>query len=195
MRDEIKTYARCTLDTQFHVFEILEIAEEVESKAAQFYRHAAERFADDERRRLCHDLADWRTEHRDVWQCLRRRYTERTGEFGAFDPNNYVLSNPQVMAGLAGFRTGPRGYRWPTRYDTREQILQDALRKSQGIIIFYHGLKEFARGPDSRLMIDNIISEEDRQVHLLMDALEQIQPSPEDFDDPTSLATPAPTGV
>jgi len=183
------------MDTQFNVFEVLQIAEEVESKAARFYLHAAERFADEERRNICRSLADWRAEHRDAWRCIRRQYTERTGEFGSFDTNNYVLSNPQIMADLAGFGTDLNGYSRTTRYETKEQIIHDAIRRSQGIIIFYHGLKEFVRGPDGRMMIDNIISEEDRHVRLLTDALEPIQPAPEDFDDPASVATSAPTGV
>ncbi|MCU0917766.1 MAG: ferritin family protein [Planctomycetes bacterium] len=176
------------MDTQFNVFEILQIAEKVESKAAKFYLHAAEQFADAERRNVCRSLAGWRTEHRDTWRCIRRRYTERTGEFGTFDPSNYVLSNPQVMAGLAGPGTDLYGPRRIARYETKEQIVQDAIRRSQGIIIFYHGLKEFTRGPDARMMIDNAISEEDRHIHLLTHALEPVPSTADDFDDPASVA-------
>jgi rubrerythrin len=183
------------MDTQFNAFEILRIAEEVESKAAQFYRQAAARFADEDRRGLCHGLADWRTEHRDAWQCLRRQYSERTGEFGCFDPDNYVLSNPQTMAGLTGFGTDHSGHGRITGGETKEQILYDAIRRSQGIAIFYHGLKEFARGPDSRMMIDNVISEEDRQIRLLTNALGRMQAVCGDFDDPASLEMPVPAGV
>ena len=60
--------------------------------------------------------------------------------------------------------------------------------KSQGIIIFYHGLKDFGRGRDSHLMIDNIISEEERHIHLLTDTLEQMRLAPDDFDTITSVA-------
>jgi rubrerythrin len=180
------------MDTQFNVFEVLQIAEEIESKAAKFYLHAAEQFADAERRNVCRSLAAWRTEHRDAWRCIRRRYTERTGEFGTFDPSNYVLSNPQVMAGLAGFGTDLNSYSRITKYETKEQIVQDAIRRSQGIIIFYHGLKEFTRGPDGRMMIDNVISEEDRHVRLLMHALEQVQSAAEDFGDHAFVAMSAP---
>ncbi len=183
------------MDTQFNIFEILQIAEAVESKAAGFYRHAAEQFADEERRNMYYDLASWRTEHQDAWRCIRRRYSERTGEFGTFDPNNYVLSNPWTMAGLTGYGTDPNGHGRFTGYETKEQILQEAIRRSQGIIIFYHGLKEFARGPDSRMMIDNVISEEDRHVRLLTDALERRQSTPEDFDNAASVARPTPTGL
>lgn len=176
------------MDTQFRVFEILQIAEAVESKAAEFYRRAAERFADEERRNLYHGLADWRANHRDTWRRIRHQYSERTGDFGVFDPGNYILSHPWTMAGLTEYGTDPSGCARPTRYETKEQILHDALRRSQGIIIFYHGLKEFARGPDSRLMIDNMIVEEEGHAHLLRRALERTQESPEKDIGPTPAA-------
>jgi rubrerythrin len=161
------------MGTQFNIFEVLQIAEEVQTKAAKFCLRAAERFADEGRRNLYYSLADWRAKHRDTWRRLRRQYSERTGEFGIFDPDNYVLSNPWTMAGLTGYGTDPNGHGRPTGCETREQILHDAIRRSQGIIIFYYGLKEFARGPDSHMMIDNVISEEDRYIHLLARALER----------------------
>ena len=59
-----------------------------------------------------------------------------------------------------GYGTDLNGHDRPTGHETREQILHDAIRRSQGLLIFYHGLKEFARSPDGRMMIDNVISEE-----------------------------------
>jgi len=47
MREGIKTCGRCTMDRQFNVFEILQIAEEVQTKAAQFCLHAAEVFPEE----------------------------------------------------------------------------------------------------------------------------------------------------
>lgn len=160
------------MDTQFSVFEILEIAEEVERKAACFYLRLAERFPDRERRGLYYDLAAWRTRHQQAWARVRQGYSERTGEFGIFDPDNYVLSNPQVMASLTLFGVSPANQRRPSGCETRAQILQDAVERAKGVIIFYHGLKEFAGGLEARMMIDNMISEEERHVRLLSHSLE-----------------------
>jgi rubrerythrin len=161
------------MDTQFRVFEVLRIAEEVETKAAKFYLRSAERLADAERRRIYYHLAEWRAKHRNMWKRIRRRYSGRTGDFGVFDPDNYVLSNPGTMAGLTAYGTDLNGYSRPTGCESREQILQGAIRRSRDIIIFYHGLKEFACRPDSRMMIDNLISEERRHIHLLALVLER----------------------
>jgi rubrerythrin len=172
------------MDTQFSVFEILQIAEEVELKTARFCLRAAERFTDRERRGLYYSLAESRAKQRTMWRRLRRQYSEKTGEFGIFDPDNYVRSNPWTMAGLTGYGTDPNGQGRPSGSETKEQILHDAVRRSQGIIIFYHGLKDFARGPDSRLMIDNIISQEERYIRLLKQALERMQAPAEEDDRP-----------
>jgi rubrerythrin len=171
------------MDTQFNVFEVLQIAEEVERKAARVYRQAAERAADKERRSTYVGLALWRTRHQEAWARIRREYSERTGEFGTFDPDNYVLSNPQVMAGLTWFGANPKSHCQPTGHETREQILRDAIQRSRGVIVFYDGLKEFARDPNSRMMIDNMISEEDRHCRLLARSLDGMRAPAGDLAD------------
>ncbi|MCL5279411.1 MAG: hypothetical protein M1376_05855 [Planctomycetes bacterium] len=155
------------MGTRFNVFEVLQIAEEVERKAAAFYLEAAQRFADRERRNLCHRLAASRTRHQQAWVRLRREYSEHTRELAASDPDNYILSHPEVMAGLTCFATHPAPHNRPMGHETKDQILRDAVQRSRDLTIFYHGLKEFAGGPDSRKMIDNLILEEDLRIRLL----------------------------
>jgi len=161
------------MDTRFNVFEVLQIAEEIEHKAARFYLRAAERCPNPQRRTIYYHLAGWRSKHQRAWTRIRRQYSEKTGEFGTFDPNDFLVSNPQVMAGLTWFGTDANSYRRPTGQESREQILLDAIRRSEGVVIFYHGLKEFAVDPDSRIMIDRMIGEEDRHMRLLSRSLER----------------------
>ena len=52
------------MDTWFNVFEVLQIAEEIEHKAAAFYLRAAERYPDPQRRNVYYNLATWRSKHR-----------------------------------------------------------------------------------------------------------------------------------
>lgn len=189
MCEGTKTDGKCTMDTQFSIFDVLQIAEAVETKTAKFYLRAAKRFADEERRSIFYGLADWRAKHLSTWRRIRRRYSEKTGEFGVFDPDNYVRSNPWTMAGLTRYGTDVNGHGRPTGCETREQILQDAIRRSWDIIIFYHGLKEFARNPDSRMMIDNIINEEHRHVCLLTCVLERTQTPTDDDHNPELISS------
>lgn len=165
------------MDACFNVFEVLRIAEEVEHKAAEFYLRAAEQFPDRERRTIYYNLASWRAKHQQAWVRIRQEYSDRTGEFGVFNPDDYVMSNPQVMAGLTSFGTeaGPLGHL--SGHETRAQVVQDAIRRSEGVVIFYGGLKEFACDPASQGMIDNMIAEETRHIRLLNRLLDRMRRS------------------
>lgn len=170
------------MDTQFNVFEILRIAEEIEHKAAKFYLKAAGQFADARRRDLCYDLASWRVKHERAWIRLRQEYSDRTGEFGTFDPDNYVRSNPHVMASLPWFGPGCGSQNGLTGYEDATQIVRDALRRAEAVWIFYRGLKEFACDPAARRMIDAMIAEEDRHIRQLNRSLDQMLGRSGDFD-------------
>ncbi len=174
------------MDTQFNVFEVLQIAEEVEHRAARFYLKAAERLGDPSLRRICYDLASRRVRNKHIWIRLRNEYSERTGEFGTFDPDNYVRSNPQVMAGLPWSGAGFSLRSWPTGCESGTQIVRDAIRRTEGVRIFYHGLKEFACDQASRDMIDAMIGEEDHHICQLNRTLDQMLGSADDLRRPVS---------
>ena len=164
------------METKFNVFEILQIAEQIEHKTAKFYLKAAELFADADLRDLLYRLAGWKAKHEKIWARLRKRFSDKTGEFGTFDPDNYVLSNPQVMSGLAGSGTQFGTVERFTGKEDRRQILKDAIRRSNEVVIFYGGLKDFARDPASEATLDTIIREELRQARFLSDELKGSQP-------------------
>ena len=155
------------METKFNVFEILEIAEKIDHNGAIFYLKTAELFEDPELRNIYYLLANWRARHEKILAQRRKRFSEKTGEFGTFDPDNYVLSNPHVMAGLTVFSHKPDSSARPTGGETREQILRDAIRRAEEAIVFYTGLKDFARDPASEETIDKIIKEENRHIRLL----------------------------
>ncbi len=163
------------MDPSFSVFDILRIAEEVDYKAARFYLQVARRFADSQRRSICYDLACWRVRHQQAWSRLRQEYSEKTGELGRFDPDNYVSSNPQVMAGLTWFGTDADSGSRSFAQQTEQQILWDALRRANGVVIFYRGLKDFACGAASRMMIDKMVGEEEGHIRLLTRSLDQMR--------------------
>ncbi len=161
------------METRFNVFEVLQIAEQIDHKGARFYLKTAELFDDPDLRDLCYRLATWKAKHERVWARMRKRFSEKTGEFGTFDPDNYVLSNPEVMAGLTWFGTKQDVTDRLTGKESKKQVLRDAMRRSNEVIIFYGGLKDFARDPASEEAIDTIIREETRQIKLLTKELEQ----------------------
>jgi rubrerythrin len=160
------------METKFNVFEILQIAEKIEHNGAKFYLKTAELFDDMEIRNTCYKLATWKARHEKILAQRRKRFSEQTGEFGTFDPNNYVLSNPHVMAGLAVFATKPGSLKEPLGHDNIQEIFKDAIRRSKEAIFFYNGLKDFARDPASEETIDKIIKEENRHIRLLTEELQ-----------------------
>ncbi len=161
------------METKFNVFEILQIAEKIDHNGAKFYLKTAELFDDPELRNIYYKLANWRARHEKILAQRRKRFSEKTGEFGTFDPDNYVLSNPQVMAGLTVFAHKPNSSGRLTGAESKEQIIKDAVRRAKEAIIFYTGLKDFARDPASKDTIDKIIKEESRHIRLLTEQSEQ----------------------
>jgi len=161
------------METKFNVFEVLEIAEQIEHKGARFFLKSAELFADPDLRDIFYRLANWKAKHEQVWARMRKRFAEKTGEFGTFDPDNYVLSNPEVMAGLTWFGTKHGNPDRLTGKETKSQILRDAVRRANEVIIFYQGLKDFARDPATEDILDKIVREEAQQIKLLNEELDK----------------------
>lgn len=161
------------METKFNVFEILQIAERIEHNGAKFYLKTAELSSDPEVRDTCYKLASWKARHEKILAQRRKRFSEKTGEFGTFDPDNYVLSNPHVMAGLAVFATKPGSLKGPVDRENRQEIFRDAVRRAKEAIVFYRGLKDFARDPASEETIETIIKEENRHIRLLSEQLER----------------------
>ncbi len=161
------------METKFNVFEILEIAEKIDHNGAKFYLKTAELFDDPELKNVYYLLANWRAKHERILAQRRKRFSEKTGEFGTFDPDNYVLSNPNVMAGLTVFSHKPDSSGRLTGAESRQQIIKDAVRRAKEAIFFYDGLKDFARDPASKDTVDKIINEENHHIRLLTEQLDQ----------------------
>ena len=115
------------METKFNVFEILEIAEKIDHNGAKFYLKTAELFDDPELKNIYYMLANWRARHERILAQRRKRFSEKTGEFGTFDPDNYVLSNPDVMAGLTVFSNKPDSSGRLTGTESRQQIIRFLL--------------------------------------------------------------------
>jgi len=162
------------METKFNVFEILEIAEKIDHNGAKFYLKTAELFNDPELKNIYYMLANWRARHEKILAQRRKQFSEKTGEFGTFDPDNYVLSNPNVMAGLTVFYHKPDSSGRLTGAESRQQIIKDAIRRAKEAVFFYDGLKDFARDPAGKSTVDKIIKEENHHIRLLGEQLEQL---------------------
>ena len=78
------------------------------------------------------------------------------------------------QAGLALFAKKPSAFKNSHGNLSTELILKDAIRKAKEAIVFYNGLKDFARDPASRDTIDKIIKEENRHIRLLTEEIQKL---------------------
>lgn len=85
-----------------------------------------------------------------------------------------MLSNPEVMAGLTSFGTKEDLFSRLTGKETTAQIIRDVIRRTNEVIIFYRGLKDFARDPASREVIDKILREQGREIRFLNDEIKSL---------------------
>ncbi|MBN2271680.1 MAG: ferritin family protein [Sedimentisphaerales bacterium] len=161
------------METKFNVFEIFQIAEKIEHDGAKFYLRAAELFDDSERRDIFYKLANWKARHEKALAQRRKLFSEETGQFGTFDPDNYVLSHPHVMASLAEFATKASLHRQMTGHEGKKEIFETAISRSKQAIVFYRGLKDFTKDPESRNTIEQIIDEEKKNIRLMLEELGQ----------------------
>jgi len=157
------------MDTKFSVFEILEIAEQVDKRGAQFYVKTADLFQDQYLQDFYYSLAETKVKQQKMWAKMRKEFSEKTGEFGVFDPDNYVLSHPKVMAGLTWVGNHGNTRKHLTGKETEEDIVRDTIHRENAVITFFQGLKDFARDPASIDTVEKIIQLENQQVLSLID--------------------------
>ena len=161
------------MNDRYNAFEVIEIAEQVERNAVEFYTRAAQLFEDPKLKNLLSHLAEWEKKHEEIFAQVKAQVREEIDLLGSFDPDKYFSSNPQIMASLARsvFPTEPAG--GLTGTEDRARILQVALQKEKDTVVFYKGLKRFLRERSARYRISEIIEEEKRHIRILKEALQQ----------------------
>lgn len=158
------------MDTKFSVFEVLKIAEKVENRAANFYVRAAGLFEDTAIKDLYYRFAEWKAQQQKAWARMRQEFSERTGEFGTYDPDNFVQSNPQVMAGLTWMGEGHKS-RHLTGKESKLDVLKDCIHRENAVITFYQGLKDFARDQGTCDTVDKLMAQENKYIMALMEEM------------------------
>ena len=161
--------------TKFKTFDILQIAEKIERKRARFYIQIEQRFENNGPRDLCYSLAVRSLRYAKFWTEKRIQHSNETGDFGTFDPNDYVQSNPVVMAGLTNFGKSRGSTSKFTGKESQEQILRDAMRRSYELKIFYEGLKDFSSDPNTNFTIDKIICSESKYINIIGNLIKRIR--------------------
>jgi len=167
MKDGVKE-----MSVGFNAFEAFQIAEQIERNGAGFYRKAAELFDDPGTCKMFLQLADWESDHEEIFANMRKQLAEEAPGQRTFKLED-VPFDPKVMAGLAvfGVRTEPASEL--SGKENITDILNMAIEKEKDSIVYYTGLKGFVPAQAGKDKIDDIIKEEYRHIKILSQSLQQ----------------------
>ena len=152
------------------VYDVFEIAEQIERNGARFYRRASEISDGPAARKMFLRLAEWEIEHERIFAHMKKQLLEPNGKSDTPGHQN-ILPEPKVMAGLAvfGLRSDPVAGLGDRQ--SKEDIIKRAVENEKDSIVFYEGLKDFVPGGCGRDKIDDIIREEMRHIRILYESL------------------------
>jgi hypothetical protein len=155
------------METEFNIVQVFQIAGRIQQNGAEFYLKMAKLFYDSGRRSLCSELANWRAERAKALAEERKSFCDRYGLPVTHGYGDYIASHPSEMADLAVFSHEEYHAIPLSGRENWETILKDAIGRSEAVIIFFRGLKEFAQDAVTERALDKIIEGEDRYMNLL----------------------------
>ena len=148
------------METKFGVLEVLKIAERLEHNGRQFYTKMAKLFIEASCRNLCEEMADWRAGREITLAQQKKLFGKQKAGLMLQDDSDYFRSHPDVLADLSVFADKFYPHHFLTGHESLSQIVKDAVARTREAVIFYRGLKDFARNQETRALINQFIEEE-----------------------------------
>ena len=152
------------METEFGVLEVLKIAERLEHNSRQFYTKMAKLFIETRCRNLCEDLADWRASRELTFAQQGKKFGKQKAGFMPNNAGDYFRTHPDVIADLSVFADKFYTVHTLTGHVSLSEIIKDAVTRTREAVIFYSGLKDFARNQETRALINQFIEEEIRYI-------------------------------
>ena len=145
----------------FTADDVFEMAEQLESNGADFYRKAAENVSDPKSKELLIGLAEMEDEHEKTFASIRTHLTEAEKTSTVFDPENESALYLRALADTRVF--------FEKKIDTSsmKEILKAAIVAEKDSIVFYLGLKDFVPDQPGKNRLDTIIKEEMVHIRIL----------------------------
>lgn len=165
---------------RFNASEVLEMAEQIEVRGAEFYRRAAQlrsEAKDEGMAARLLGLAAMEDGHRETFAAMRRNLPREMREETAADPYMEATLYLQAMADSHGGEGAPSATRALTGKESVADILRMAIDLERKSILFYVGLKEMVPAKLGRDRIDGVIAEERSHVVTLTDELRKLPPA------------------
>lgn len=157
----MKTLNReATMETKYGVLEVLKIAERLEHNGREFYTKMAKLFAETRCRNLCEDMADFRASRELTLARQRKQFHQQKAGFMLNNADDYFRNHPDVIADLSIFADKFYPPHTLTGHESLSEVVKDAVARTREAVIFYRGLKDFARNQETRALINRFIEEE-----------------------------------
>lgn len=155
------------MSIRFNVDEVLQMAVEIETNGARFYRRASERISDPAARQWFRDLAVAEDHHREVFLSMRSELSARERGDAFAPPGEDMAMYLAAWADGQVFDARKDAASLLTGKETVEEILLLALDREKDSVVFYVGLKEAVPKTWGRDRVDDIIREEMRHIAVL----------------------------
>lgn len=152
------------METKFGVLEVLKIAERLEHNGSRFYTKMAKLFNETPCRNLCEDMAGFRARREITLARQRKLINEQKAGFVPDDDSDYFQNHPDVLADLSVFADKFYPHHALSGHESLSEIVKDAIARTRETVIFYSGLKDFARNQETRALINQFIEEEIRYI-------------------------------
>ena len=161
----------------FNADEIFEMAEQIERKAAQFYREAAGKTADANVQKLFNDFAVMEDGHCEIFQEMRKSLSPDEKESSTFDPNSEAILYLQAMADGHGTEGKKGRGEKLTGKESVKEIFEIAIAAEKDSVVFYTGIKEMVNSTAGKDKVKAIIVEEMGHLAILKQQLAGIRQS------------------
>ena len=158
----------------FNADEVFEMAEEIESNGAKFYRQAAEKATDENIKQLLLDMASMESHHLKTFGEMREQLNAKEKEETVYDPDDEAAQYLQTMADSRGWEGRVSPTQQLTGTESMTELLEIALNSEKESVVFYFGLKSLVSEKAGKDKVEKIILEELKHISTLLEHLKEL---------------------
>lgn len=159
------------MSANFNAGEILEMAAQIETKGAKFYRKAARHNVAG--RELLLQIAAQEDLHYKIFADMRKALVP--GERGGYDPYGETDLYVKAMVDGFAFEINKDPAEALTGKETLSEILKTAIQMEKDSIVFYLGLKQMVPPAFGAEKLDAVVKEEMTHIAWLSNKREELQ--------------------
>ncbi len=140
--------------------EVLEMAKEIERRGVVFYKQAADKAADDQKKKLFLELSAMEQKHLDTFSEMFEKLIKGDNQLSIFDPDSEMAHYLQQIAANKGWEGKAAPDSELSGNESAEEILRIAIEAEKASIQFYLGIKESVLTEETKKQVEEIIREE-----------------------------------